>query len=159
MTQETKYPEAARKLQEAIFDGLPEAERADWQAAFSEKAETVIDWQMVIDKTVLASLRIAEPHDTSTGKVVAAVIALYERKLIGDNLSDAEWNAADDAANAAAWLSATAAEAAAADAAGAASWFATDGAAWTAEWAATAATHAAEASAAWVQIRDEFLNA
>ena len=115
MTQETKYPEAARELQEAIFDGLPEAERADWQAAFAEKAETVTDWQAVIDKTVLASLRIAELHDTSTGKVVSAVIALYERRLTGDNPSETEW----DAAGAAAWA---AWPAGAARAAGAAAW-------------------------------------
>ena len=90
----TKYPEAAHHLQEAIFEGLPEAERGDWHVAFAEKAETVTDWQAVIDKTVLASLRIAEPHDTSTGKVVATVIDLYERQLSGDNPSEAEWAAA-----------------------------------------------------------------
>ena len=89
----TKYPEAAHHLQEAIFEGLPEAERANWHVAFAEKAATVTDWQMVIDKTVLASLRIAEPHDTSACKVVATVIALYERKLTGDNPSEAEWAA------------------------------------------------------------------
>ena len=133
----TGYPEAAHNLQEAIFEGLPEAERADWHVAFAEKAETVTDWQAVIDKTVLASLRIAELHDTSTGKVVSAVIALYERRLTGDNPSETEW----DAAGAAAWA-AWAARAAA----GAAAW---------------AASHAARAAgaAAWVQIRDAFLNA
>ena len=67
----TKYPEAAHHLQEAIFEGLPEAERGDWHVAFAEKAATVTDWQAVIDKTMLASLRIAEPHDTSESKVVA----------------------------------------------------------------------------------------
>ena len=103
MTQETKYPEAARELQEAIFDGLPEAERANWHVAFAEKAATVTDWQMVIDKTVLASLRIAEPHDTSESKVVAAVIDLYERRLSGDNPSESEWTAALCAARPAAW--------------------------------------------------------
>ena len=97
----TVYPEAAHHFQEAIFEGLPEAERADWHVAFAEKAATVTDWQMVIDKTVLTSLRIAEPHDTSTGKVVAAVIALYERRLTGDNPSEAEWAAARAACNAA----------------------------------------------------------
>ena len=56
-------------LQEAIFEGLPEGQRADWHVAFAEKAETVTDWQTVIDKTVLAALRIAEPHDTSESKV------------------------------------------------------------------------------------------
>ena len=127
----TEYPEAAHRLQEAIFEGLPKEERADWHVAFAEKAATVTDWQTVIDKTVLASLRIAEPHDTSKSKVVAMVITLYERRLNGDNPSDAEW--------AAAWAW-NAADAAAADA------------------AADAAVDAARA-AAWVQIRDAFLNA
>ena len=166
----TKYPESAHHLQEVIFEGLPEAERADWHVAFAEKAETVTDWQAVIDKTVLASLRIAELHDTSTGKVASAVIDLYERQLSGDNPSEAEWNAADaaawaaaaaaaDAADAAAWAARTAARAAAA---------ATDAAAWAAAaaaWGAAggaaggAADAAAAEAAAWVQIRDVFLNA
>ena len=131
----TKYPEAAHYLQEAIFEGLPEAERANWHVAFAEKAATVTDWQMVIDKTVLASLRIAKPHDKSESKVVATVIALYERRLTGDNPSETEWAAA----RAAAWASAG--DAARAD-----------------EWAAGAAGDAAW-DAAWVQIRDAFLNA
>jgi hypothetical protein len=103
----TGYPEAAHRLQEAIFEGLPESKRADWHVAFAKKAETVTDWQTVIDKTVLASLRIAEPHDTSENKVVAVVIALYERRLAGDNPSEAEWAAAWAAAWAvrdAAWV-------------------------------------------------------
>jgi hypothetical protein len=174
----TKYPEKAHRLQEAIFEGLPEAERADWHVAFAEKAATVTDWQAVIDKTVLASLRIAEPHDTSTGKVVSAVIALYERLLSGDNPSNAEWASAGSASWAAAraaawdasWNDAQAARAAAEAAAGAAA----EAAAWAAARAARAAARAAgDASgdaagdaawndaeaAAWVQIRDAFLNA
>ena len=169
----TKYPEAAHYLQEAIFEGLPEKERADWHVAFAEKAETVTDWQSVIDKTVLASLRIAEPHDTSTGKVVSDVIALYERRLSGDNPSNAEWADARAAARAAAdawgaeWAAARAAWAAgaaaraAADTAGAAM-DATWAALWAAEASAAAAAGAARDAAmdaAWVQIRDAFLNA
>jgi hypothetical protein len=154
----TKYPEAAHHLQEAIFEGLPESKRANWHVAFAEKSETVTDWQSVIDKTVLASLRIAEPHDTSEGKVVAAVIALYERRLTGDNPSEAEWAAARDAA----W-----AARAAAGAAGAAAFaaFAARDAAWAAWAVAFAARDAADAAwdaagdAAWVQVRDAFLNA
>ena len=179
MTQETKCPEAAHRLQEAIFEGLPETERADWHVAFAEKAETVKDWQTVIDKTVLASLRIAEPHDTSEGKVVAAVIALYERRLDGDNPDDAEWNAA--AARAAAraaraalwgaWDDASDAPWAAARAAGAARDIAGDAAAAAAQadagryaWAEGAAARAraaraAAGDAAWIKIRDAFLNA
>jgi hypothetical protein len=94
----TGYPEAAHRLQEAIFEGLPETERANWHVAFAEKAATVTDWQTVIDRIILTSLRIAEAHDTSESKVVAAVIDLYERRLNGDNPSDAEWVAAWDAA-------------------------------------------------------------
>ena len=97
----TKYPQSAHHLQEAIFEGLPEAERADWHVAFAEKAATVTDWQAVIDKTVLTSLRIAEPHDTSESKVVATVIDLYERRLSGDNPSGPEWASARAAAGAA----------------------------------------------------------
>jgi hypothetical protein len=161
----TKYPEAAHHLQEAIFEGLPESKRANWHVAFAEKSETVTDWQSVIDKTVLASLRIAEPHDTSEGKVVAAVIALYERRLTGDNPSEAEWAAARDAAWAA--RATKAAARAAAGAAGAAAFaaFAARDAAWAAWDAAGAAAFAAFAAwdaagdAAWVQVRDAFLNA
>jgi hypothetical protein len=162
----TGYPEAAHHLQEAIFERLPEADRADWHVAFAEKSETVTDWQPVIDKTVLASLRIAEPHDTSEGKVVAIVIALYKRRLNGDNPSDAEWYAARVAAFAADAVggAARAARATARHAAGAAAWataeaaWATAEAAWAAESARDAARDAAGA-AAWVKIRDAFLNA
>ena len=90
---------------------------------------------MVIDKTMLASLRIAEPHDTSESKVVATVIDLYERKLSGDNPSEAEWAAAGASAGAGRAAGHHVARAARA-------------AAWAAKWAA-----------AWVQIRDTFLNA
>jgi len=148
----TKYPEEAHRLQDAIFEGLPEAERADWHVAFAEKAETVTDWQAVIDKTVLASLRIVQPHDTSESKVVSAVIDLYERSLTGDNPSETEWGAARHAARCAlgaswnprgavgaAWAAEAAEAACASDAVRAASWAARD--------------------AAWVQIRDAFLNA
>jgi hypothetical protein len=167
----TGYPEAAHHLQEAIFEGLPEAERANWHVAFAEKAETVTGWQAVIDKTVLASLRIAEPHDTSESKIVAAVIALYERRLSGDNPSDAEWAAAeadaraaagaawaaawdawDDAAAARAARDAAAAAAAAARDSGrdarAAAWAAAR-AAWSPEEAAAAAARDSGQAAAW----------
>jgi hypothetical protein len=90
----TGYPQSAHYLQEAIFEGLPKTERADWHVAFADKAETITDWRTCIDKTVLASLRIAEPHDTSESKVVAAVIDLYERRLNGDNPSETEWETA-----------------------------------------------------------------
>jgi hypothetical protein len=164
----TKYPEEAHHLQEAIFEGLPKSERANWHVAFAEKAATVTDWQMVIDKTVLASLRIAEPHDTSESKVVATVIDLYERRLTGDNPSDAEWASAESAS----WASAgSAAGSSAGSAAGSAAWAAgaaeAADAAEAAVWAARIAKRASEGaaaagaaeSAAWVQIRDTFLNA
>jgi len=145
----TGYPEAAHRLQESIFEGLPETERANWHVAFAEKAATVTDWQTVIDRIILTSLRIAEAYDTSESKVVAAVIALYERRLNGDNPSDAEWVAAYAAgavARDAAGAARCAARAVARDAAGAAAWAAAD-----------AAGNAA-GNAAWVQIRDAFLN-
>jgi hypothetical protein len=62
--------------------------------AFADKAASVTDWQTVIDRTVLASLRVSEAYDTSTGKTVSAVIALYERRLNGDNPSETEWETA-----------------------------------------------------------------
>jgi hypothetical protein len=170
----TGYPEAAHYLQEAIFEGLPEAERADWHVAFAEKAATVTDWQAVIDKTVLASLRIAEPHDTSESKVVSAVIDLYERRLSGDNPNDTEWASAEADARAAsgaawaaawdAWAAAAAArparDAAAAAAAARDARDAAHAAAYTAYAAGGAAGAAAVAKwAAWVKIRDAFLNA
>jgi hypothetical protein len=109
----TGYPEDAHRLQEAIFEGLPEAERADWHVAFADKAASVTDWQTVIDRTVLASLRVSEAYDTSTGKTVSAVIALYERRLNGDNPSVADWAAVGEAEDAAwdayaAWVAARA---------------------------------------------------
>jgi hypothetical protein len=168
----TKYPEAAHQLQEAIFEGLPETDRADWHVAFAEKAETVTDWKSVIDKTVLASLRIAEPHDTSTVKTVSAAVNLYQRRLNGDEPSENDWfNVCDLAAEmtghparcswASTWAArdsswsareaAQVAARAAATAAAAADWAegnSWDADAWNAAW-----------NAAWVQIRDAFLNA
>ena len=158
LAKATGYHEAAHRLQEAIFEGLPQSDRLDWHVQFFEKAATVTDWDRVMQLTTLAALKIAEPHDTSANGVVAKVIGLYERLLNGDNPSGQEWADAWEAAWAVARVAARVAEcnvglwaaARAAEGGGAAR----DDAAW----AAWAAVRAAKGNS-WRSIRDAFLRA
>jgi hypothetical protein len=177
----TGYPEDAHRLQEAIFEGLPKAERADWHVAFADKAASVTDWQTVIDRTVLASLRVVEAYDTSTCKTVSAVIALYERRLNGDNPSVADWAAVGEAADAAdaayaawaaaragarahTWVAKHASRADASEAIAHAVGATARGAVrsvrnWRVSWDDAGDAADAARADAWVKIRDAFLNA
>ena len=121
------------------------------------------DWDCCLAKTLRTSLEIALPHDTKG--VVQPVIDLIDRWLSGDKPSNAEFEAAEEAA--AKWSTEAAAKAAAkaAEAAKLVTWAAA--AVWAAEAAAAAnlvawspwAAKAATWTAAWDKITFACLDA
>ena len=178
----TGYPEWAHHFQEMLFERLPKPDNRMWHVQFAKKAESVTDWGAVLKASMIATLEIALPHDTSDRQVVQRSLDLYHR----DNVTKEEWraaadaaaDAADAAADAAAAYAAYAAAAYAADAAAAyayadaadayaadayaAARAAADAAVAAAAYAADAAAayaYADAADAAYIKIRDAFLNA
>lgn len=132
----TGYPEWAHRVQEAIFEQLPENLSKDWHVDFARKCANVTDWDAFYHRFMISVLEIALPHDPSG--VVQQVIDLYKR---GKNVTEAEWSAAEKAARTATWD---------VRAAKAATWAAARtatcdvGAAKTAMWAAKAAAEATD---------------
>lgn len=149
-------PESLARLEDNIFENLPNGEAQEWPERFvqavrpgadlSQVADRWLLWLLSGDESPLARWR-DEPH-------IQAVATLYKRKLAGDSPTLEEWKAAGEAAEAAARAAAEAAArdvAAARDAAraaGEAAWDAAGAAAWDAARAAWAAGDAGEV-AAW----------
>jgi hypothetical protein len=154
LARSTGYKEWTHRLQEKVFESLPEKYAKDWHVQFAEKMETVKDFDALYHSFMIGVLEVALPHDKYG--VVQPVIDLhrdYQSATPEDweEVADAARDAAEaDAAWDAAWAAAWAAKDAARDAARAAAWDA-EAAAW-AVWAAARA-------AAWKDIRDAFLNA
>src|SRR5690606_33634458 len=140
---EIGLPETRMWLEEAICEGLPEEQAKGFPLAFLEAIPVGADLSMVWPRFALWML--SDPNhgamrhcDDDTRPSVEAVADLYRRWINGDQPVAEEFEAAADAACAAAWAAAEAAE----------------GVAWAAaeavEWVAWAAWHAAEAPwAAW----------
>jgi len=55
LAESTGYPEAAHRLQEAVFECLPQEDGVNWHVQFFEKAATVTDWDRVMQLTTLAA--------------------------------------------------------------------------------------------------------
>jgi hypothetical protein len=154
-------PEVIARLEDSIFEGLPDDLAQAWPerflAAIRPGADLSMVWprflhDLLSDPTGGVQVRAAKRTDTQTA--VAAVIDLYGRWVEGTKPSRDEWRAAADAANAAA----NAAAYAAADAANAAA-DAASAAASAAVYAAAAAYAAAYAAADAARSRERIRQA
>jgi len=91
------YPEWAVRLQDTIFEGLPEDNRKEWHLNFSKAVSGVTDWQSTLHKIHCAILDCA----LETAGPVKSVV-LMVRKLHEDQCTDGEkWSAARSAARSA----------------------------------------------------------
>jgi hypothetical protein len=139
-------PVWAAKLQDRIFEGLQEQDRATWHVECIEAYQHVTDWDKTLDLFLISVLEGVKKHDRAN--VVQPVIDLLNRRLAGENVGkELKWAtaaAAADAdadsaayayfaADAAATAAAAAAADAAADAAAAAAYFADADAAYAAD--------------------------
>lgn len=104
-------PEWAMRLIVPMFDGLTGVALADFTRRYvpalrGMRGKDGAAWRRVQVEVLLASLRVALPHDRSN--VVQPVIVLLEREKCGGTVGADEWNAA---AARAAWAAGSAAEA------------------------------------------------
>lgn len=144
------YPEWLARLQDSIFEGLPDDECNRWHLQLAETLYTLpddYDWQAAMHRVLVAILRVALQHAGKAAPVVQTVIDLHERAARGETVTDKEWQKAERAA-------ALTAERAARVAAWATAWAAARAAGWAAGWtAARAAGWAAARAAAWAASR------
>ncbi len=132
---ELGIPEVLARLEDAIFEGLPNVEAQGWPERFLSAIKPGADLAQVWSRFVLWLLE----DQLGVYATSAPVAALYRRQLIGETIARDEWAAAA-AHTAAAAADAYAAAAYAADAAYAAAYA-------TAAAYAAAATYAAAAAA------------
>ena len=145
------YPEWLVRLQDKIFEGLPDGENLDWHVQLSKAIPVNADWQKILHQVHVAILRVSYRTAGSSKEAVQGVIDLHERVIAGESLCDGDWSAAESAAESAAWSAAR-------SAAESAAWSAARSAAWSAaESAARSAAESAARSAAYQEIRDAVL--
>jgi hypothetical protein len=100
-------PVALARLEDSIFEGLPNAKAMLWPERFLDAIRPGADLTGVADKFMLAVL-VDDQHgcvrhaDERGKQAVDGVAALLRRKIAGKTITAAEWNAADHAAEAAA---------------------------------------------------------
>lgn len=161
------YPEWLARLQDTVFEGIPQGENNLWHVKFAETLSKLPDdynWQAALHRVHAAILRISYRTAGTAQQVVQTVIDLHERASRGEIIEDDAWSAAWSAARSAAWSASSAAESSAWSAAASAAWSAASSAAWSEAWsaassAASSAAWSAAASAAFQEIRDDVLQA
>jgi hypothetical protein len=97
----------AAKLQDGIFEGLPEQDRATWHVDCIEAYQHVTEWDKTLDLFLISVLEGVEKHDKAN--VVQPVIDLLKRRLAGEDVGKeikppahaASYSAATDAYTAA----------------------------------------------------------
>ena len=92
-------------LEDRIFEGLPMDDSKEWPERFSRAIHVGADLSLVWPRFIVWLLGNTKQHANKRGKkVIDAVIALYERRIAGDEPTSDEWNDArfNVAANAAA---------------------------------------------------------
>ena len=166
---EIGVPEPLVRLEDAIFEGLPEDQAKGFPLAFLEAIQVGADLSLAWPR--FAVWLLSDPQfgvlrhcNDATRPSVETVIGLYHRWIDGDQPSDEEfevaraaaWAARETEAARAAAETAWAAAWAAAGAAEAASWAAA-GAAQSAAWAAAEAASWAAKEGFWIAARDELL--
>lgn len=154
------YPEWLARLQDQIFEGLPNGESAKWHVQLAEtlaKLPPRYNWQLALHRVHVAILRISYKTAGSMQAMVKQVLDLHERAATGERVSDELWSAARSTARNTAWnVAFSAAESAARSAAWSAAWNAPDSASESAAWSAA---NSVPESAAYQKIRDGVLEA
>ena len=133
-------PEWLEHLRDAVFEGLPEDERAGWHLALAESIPVGADIEIVrhqlADWMLSDDGPMPEAVNHATVKDAISQVRKYHQDCIGDVFES-------EAASSAAW---SAAISAAISAASSAAWSAASSAAWS---AASSAAESAASSAAW----------
>jgi hypothetical protein len=153
-------PASIAHLEDRIFEGLSVEKAKEWPLRFAKAITPGADLSLVTPKLMVWLLTDVRQYATDYPDVLAAidtVITLYERILVGGQVTDEEWSAARAAASAAARAAASAADAAASAAADAASAAAYAASAAAAAYAASAAADAAAYAAKYEQIADKLI--
>jgi hypothetical protein len=105
----TGIPEWLLRLQDEVFEGLPEPEHQAWHRQVAEafaKAPKPVDWQSLLHRVHVGILRVSYKTAGSAQEAVQNVIDLHERAMNGEQVGDEEWSAAESAAWSAAWSAA-----------------------------------------------------
>lgn len=92
------YPEWLTHLQDLVFEGLPGGENRQWHVDFSKAFPVNADEQILLHEVHLAILRICHKTAGGSQEVVQAVMDLHERAARGEQVTQAEWSAAQLAA-------------------------------------------------------------
>jgi hypothetical protein len=136
-------PEWVARLQDSIFEGLAQKDRAWWHVALFTTIKPGQDMEKVFPRfmrfILTENLVFDREKYPQVQEVITRVVGLYEREISGDIPVESDWSAARSAA-----------ESAARSAARSAAWSA-------AESAARSAAESAAESAAWKKIAEGFL--
>ena len=125
-------PKSLGLLCDTMFEGLPKEEAMDFPVQVLEAIQAGADLTHVTNHFVVFVLRDVRPNADNDGQAaIDTCIALYQRRIAGDEPTSEEWSAAESAAESAARSAARSA-------------------AWSAAWSAAE-------SAAWSRYRDELL--
>ena len=93
------YPEWLALLQDAVFEGLPQADRGGWHVDLADAiAARGRSWNVVLHAVHAAILRVSYRTAGSAAGAVQAVIDLHEAAVRGEPQDDAAWSAAESAA-------------------------------------------------------------
>src|SRR3990167_4746925 len=153
---ELGIPESLARLEDTLFEGMPDGKALLWPAEFMKAIKVGSDLSLVAPKFISATLRdllsIREvKDDKEVSKQVLHIAKMWDSVVNGKTPKASAWSAAESAAWSAAWSAAeSAAESAAWSAARSAARSAAESAAWAAAWsAARSAARSAAESAAW----------
>ena len=113
--EELGIPRALARLEDAIFEWLPNGRAKAWPEEFLEAIGVGVDLAGVVDRFLLWLLSdpkdgvLQYVKDEGCRAAIATVIGLYERRVRGESVRKEEWRSAYAAAYAAAASSAAAA--------------------------------------------------
>lgn len=92
------YPEWLAHLQDLLFENLPGGENRQWHVDLAEAFPVNANAQILLHEVHLAILRICYKTAGGSQEVVQAVMDLHERAAKGEQVTQAEWSAAQLAA-------------------------------------------------------------
>lgn len=98
----TGIPEWFLRLQDCIFEGLPEPENRAWHVDVAQalKDACPINFELLLHRIHIAILRVSHKKTGPSGEVVQRVLNLHQRSVDGEDVSLDDWSAARSAASA-----------------------------------------------------------